>query len=186
MTFGLVYYVANPIGVVLGRETPETYLARVLLPRPDKWMMRSAMRDMDQPTPGRKYYLIGSFEAHYWPGLAEVDMPFRLPRLIQWAGACPSTVRLRIKVRQENLSRIVFEEGSQGFEGLFEDVSRWPPRSVSLTTALIQMYCRPVARVVHAGRGYSAYDLLETPLRTPLIVPNEPLLQWWRSGRPSQ
>jgi hypothetical protein len=169
VSIALAFYIFNPSGVALGRETPARYLERVLAPRPATWGTGRVLRRHVAVT--ARVYVSGTGEAHYWPGVPVLEAEGLAPPLAAWGAAAPAAARLRVVLRQRGVRWLVDEEtGAALIPGLHPAYEAWTPRARGRWREVLARWGRPVAVT---GDGTGRYALWAVDLRAhpPIRLP---------------
>ena len=171
VSIAFAFYVFNPAGVALGRETPPRYLERVLAPRPAMWRFGAVLRRR-YVSPAAPCYVSGAGDAHYWPGVPVLEGEGMAPPLAVWAEESASPARLRVALRQRNLRWLVDEDtGAALIPGLHPAFAAWTPRARAVWRECLARWGRPVAVTGDATGRYVLWEIGARP-HAPVALPS--------------
>jgi hypothetical protein len=175
LSINWAFYIFNPAGVALGKESPGAYLERMLSPRPATLRAGIRLRGVFEARTG--YYAAGMSQAYYWPGLPVLDAEGIAPRMAAWASACPDAARLRVMLRARGVRYLVHQETPSGLpEAMRPDFSGWTPRSLKVYRDFFGRYPVLRFRCGDATGSFALYEFLDRPRHAGAAVRRLPLV----------
>jgi len=164
VSFHWAYREVNPNGIITGKESPEAYVRRMVVPRP--LFYAAAVRLRGTLNPATRYYLAGMDNGFYLGGLPYIETEDLPSPWSKWSAESADARRLRIAVRQRGLRYLFFHETHREVVGLaFPASGLWTPRSRAVFEAFFRRY--PVLRLaLHDGSAaISFYEFSPSPVR---------------------
>lgn len=153
------YFIFNPAGVFLGKESRETHLARMLAPRPLVWETGARLRGIAGRT--ERYYLFGISQAHYWPGLPLIDAEYTPARMAGWARESEDARRLRVKLKQAGIRLLVcLETTAPPEERLLPAREGWTPAAARTYRDFLAGHARRRLRLGTPQARFAVYEFL--------------------------
>jgi hypothetical protein len=96
---------SDPAGLMLGCETERQYLTRVI---PPHGRFLPALAKAGAVARGGKLYVLGDPMAFYSPGRTLTEFEFAPPLLMALAGESPEAWRMRVRLKQRNVTAILY------------------------------------------------------------------------------
>lgn len=158
------YRAVDPNTIISGRETPEAYVRRNVVPRPLFYDV--AVQVKPRLNPAVRYYLAGMDNGFYLGGLPYIETEDLPSPWSRWSAESADTIRLRIKIRQRGLRYLFFHETHRDVVGLaFPAPGRWTGRSRAVYEEFFRRYPVLQMRLRDGPAAISFYEFSSAPDR---------------------